>query len=153
MLKLLNRGLNFCVTPLKLNLAQIMVDFDQFERRVLWKEWWHGRKKPENESEEVKPIFPKKKTTLPEKGRKAIRNMLMGIKSKTLGTDFNKTQTNISESETEALKQLVNLQKNCQITFFTCFTKPITQAKSFLSSILKLQSKRMSGRSSLNTFS
>ena len=33
---LLNRGLNFGITPLKLNLTQVLVDFKRFERTMLW---------------------------------------------------------------------------------------------------------------------
>ena len=33
--KVLNRGLNFSVTPLNLNLTQILVDFSKFERTML----------------------------------------------------------------------------------------------------------------------
>ena len=32
---LLNRGLNFAITPLKLNLTQVLVDYQKFERRMI----------------------------------------------------------------------------------------------------------------------
>ena len=40
--KVLNRGLNFCVLPLKLDLTQVLVDFKQFERTISWQEFWHN---------------------------------------------------------------------------------------------------------------
>ena len=66
-------------------------------------------------TEERRAFFPKKKTTMPEKGRKAIKDMLTGIRSETLGTNYNKPHTNISNEESEALKTLISLQKSCQI--------------------------------------
>ena len=63
MAKILNRGLNFCVTPSTLNLTQIKSDFDKFERRVLWKEWWHGRKDVEIEVKKDKKFISNRKHT------------------------------------------------------------------------------------------
>jgi hypothetical protein len=34
---ILNRGLNFCVTPLTLNLTNVLVDYRKFERSIKWK--------------------------------------------------------------------------------------------------------------------
>ena len=42
---LLNRGLNFAITPLKLNLTQVLVDFGKFQRRNLWQEFWSNKEK------------------------------------------------------------------------------------------------------------
>ena len=36
MIKLLKRGLNFCIAPLKLNLTQTLAEFN---KSILWKEW------------------------------------------------------------------------------------------------------------------
>ena len=57
MTKLLNRGLNFCVTPEKLNITQLLTEIGRFERKTLWKEHWHGRK--DVEEEYIPPLFPK----------------------------------------------------------------------------------------------
>ena len=35
MIKLLNRGLNFCVTPVKLNITQLLTEIGKFERKVV----------------------------------------------------------------------------------------------------------------------
>ena len=37
--KLLNRALNFTVLPLKLDLTQILVDFNRFSRAAHWQEF------------------------------------------------------------------------------------------------------------------
>ena len=58
--KLLNRGLNFCVAPLKLKLAQTITKFNKFERSFLWKEWWAGRQ--DENFDPKKPKLFKKKT-------------------------------------------------------------------------------------------
>ena len=39
---LLNRGFNFSILPLKLDLTQVLVDFKRFERSVIWHEFFHG---------------------------------------------------------------------------------------------------------------
>ena len=62
--KVLNRGLNFCVLPLKLDLTQVLVDFKQFERTISWQEFWHNR----DQSEQPKRrIFKNKKHNFPRK--------------------------------------------------------------------------------------
>ena len=39
----LNKGLNFAILPLKLDLTQVLTDFKRFERTMIWKEFWHNR--------------------------------------------------------------------------------------------------------------
>ena len=56
MLKLLNRGLNFIVLPYKLDITQTLVDFDRFERSIIWYEYWFGQ---ENLEEKEKPLYKK----------------------------------------------------------------------------------------------
>ena len=45
MKKLLNRALNFALLPFKLDITQLLVDFNRFSRAVIWQEFWYGRKK------------------------------------------------------------------------------------------------------------
>lgn len=40
MIKVLNRGLKFAITPLKLDITQILTDFRWFERTMVWKAFW-----------------------------------------------------------------------------------------------------------------
>ena len=62
----LNRGLKFCVTPIKLDLTQILVEFRRFERTMTWVEYWHG-----TEKEDRKPsIFKTRTTNMPKKQKK-----------------------------------------------------------------------------------
>ena len=37
---LLNRGLNFAILPLKMDLTQVLVDFKRFERTMVWREFF-----------------------------------------------------------------------------------------------------------------
>ena len=63
MQKVLNRGLNFAILPLKLDLTQVLVDFKRFERTMIWQEFWFGKT---HESDAYKPlIFKEKKNNLP----------------------------------------------------------------------------------------
>ena len=42
---LLNRALNFALLPLKLDITQILVDFNRFARAAIWQEFWFNREK------------------------------------------------------------------------------------------------------------
>ena len=57
------RGLNFCILPLNLDITQILVEFNRFERTMRWQEFWHGKLK---EGEVNPPIFKLRKTNLPK---------------------------------------------------------------------------------------
>ena len=48
MVSVLNRGLNFCILPMKLDITQVLVDWKRFERSMIWTEFWYGRDKGEN---------------------------------------------------------------------------------------------------------
>ena len=59
MTKILNRGLNFCITPLKLNITDILVEYPKFERKMKWKEFWSEQDQTDIN---YKPeLFPKEK--------------------------------------------------------------------------------------------
>jgi hypothetical protein len=49
---LLNRGFNFAILPLKLDLTQVLVDFKRFERSVIWHEYFYGLKKTKIQKQE-----------------------------------------------------------------------------------------------------
>ena len=40
MTKVLNRGLNFCVTPNSVNVTELRADLKTFERKMRWFEFW-----------------------------------------------------------------------------------------------------------------
>ena len=55
MSKVLNRGLNFCVTPETINVTELLVDYRKFERKMKWREFFHD--KEEDTIEYIPPIF------------------------------------------------------------------------------------------------
>ena len=62
MKSLLGRALNFSVLPLKLDITEVLVDYNRFARAAIWQEYWHDTEKDENYK---KPIFKTKKNNLP----------------------------------------------------------------------------------------
>ena len=119
MKKVLNRGLNFCILPIKLDITQVLVHFRQFERLMVWKEFWFGRE----EQEKTIPIFKLKKTNFPRNYQipKNLKICLNSIKSEIMDPfNRNKAQSNISKVEFEALKELIQLQRECKKTIKLC---------------------------------
>jgi hypothetical protein len=107
MSKILNRGLNFCVTPDNINVTEMLADYRKFERKMRWKEFFHDKEDENNHY--IPPIFPQEKSNLPPKGGAPLNNFLIGVKSELTRTRLNKIRPNISKSEREALKTLINL--------------------------------------------
>ncbi len=102
MIKILNRGLNFCVTPLTLNVTEVLVDYRKYERKVKWVKFFSDQV---DDTEEWKlEIFRKEKTNLPPNTSNAVKTFLSSVKSDITGSTLNKTRSNISQDETEALK-------------------------------------------------
>ena len=60
---LLNRALNFSLLPIKLDITQLLVDFNRFSRAVIWAEYWFEREKDKNYTA---PLFKTKKLNLPK---------------------------------------------------------------------------------------
>ena len=113
MLKILNRGLNFCITPETLNFTEIMADRRAFERKYRWHEFWFNEDEDENlvKPVYVPPIFKKLKTSVPTGTSTGVMIFLNGVKSEISSTPTNKISSNITSGEIEALKTLVKLQK------------------------------------------
>ena len=116
---LLNRGLNFAITPLKLNLSQVICDFKKFERTALWQEYWANYPQTDYNP----PIFKKRKTNLPTKhptpqGLKVFLNAVKSEISDIKG--LNKTRPNLPPEEQRALHQLIKLQRERVITIKPC---------------------------------
>ena len=121
MTKVLNRGLNFCVAPLKLNLTEILVDFRKFERKLRWREFWADKEGFCESRDWIPDIFPKEKTAMPTtRPSTGLSNFINGVKSELLGTFHNKTEPNITPDETEALKTLILMQKTRKIVIKPC---------------------------------
>ena len=121
MTTLLNRGLNFSLLPLKLDITQLLVDYKKFERSTIWHEFWFGR---ENGGEEYKPpIFKTNKRNLPKNYTVPIglKTFLGAVKSELLDyRNRNPTSCNISPEEIEALSELISLQRQRQIIIKAC---------------------------------
>ena len=115
MKKLLNRGLNFAILPLKLDITQVLVDFRKFERSVIWKEFWH---KKETENEPKEKIFKTEKTNMPRdhKTPEGLKTFLGAVKSDFMDPrNRNQTKCNLPVEELNALKELVKLEKQRKI--------------------------------------
>jgi hypothetical protein len=73
MTKILNRGLNFCITPILLNITEILVAYRKFERKMKWKDFFADQN-PDETKEWKQGIFPKEKTNLPARNSKNLVN-------------------------------------------------------------------------------
>ena len=116
----LNRGLNFAILPLKLDLTQVLTDFKRFERTMIWNEFWYGR---ENQMGRKKPIFKNKKNNLPRnyKSPNNLKIFLTSIKSELLDPkNRKKAKSNLPEKEMRAILELIQLQKSKQIMIKVC---------------------------------
>ena len=120
MYKLLNRALNFAILPLKLDITEVLVDFNRFARVVIWQEYWYGRDQDETY---IKPIFKHIKYNLPKKHNtpKGLKTFLEAIKSEIMDPrNRNEVKCNLPNDELAALKELVKLQKDRIITLKAC---------------------------------
>ena len=119
--RLLNRGLNFSILPKKLDLTQVLTDYKRFERSAIWHEFWYGK---ENDEEERKdPIFPTHKTNMPKNYTvpEGLKVFLNSVKSElTDPRNRNKEECNLPVDEINALKQLIQLQKDRKIVIKAC---------------------------------
>ena len=111
MLALLNRALNFAILPLKLDITQVLVDFNRFSRAAIWQEYWFGK-----DIEEVykRPIFKKKKMNLPKNHSTptGLKTFLNSIRSEIMDPrNRNTEKCNLPIEEIAALKELIRLQK------------------------------------------
>jgi len=112
---LLNRGLNFCITPLKLDITQILSEFRRFERTMVWKEFFFEN---ENGQEVKNNIFKSKKTNMPKdhKTPKGLKDCLTAIKSELMDPKNRyPVKQNIPKEEIEALKLLIKMQREHKI--------------------------------------
>ena len=118
--RVLNRGLNFCILPLKLDLTQVLVEFKQFERTMVWKEFWYDSEK---EKDYEPSIFKSKKTNFPRNYNvpNGLKTFLSSVKSEILDPkNRNRVQNNLPPDEMKALKQLIQYQKERQIVIKPC---------------------------------
>ena len=50
MINVLNRGLNFCILPIKINKTPMLVDWKRFERTMIWTKFWYGKETMDKEN-------------------------------------------------------------------------------------------------------
>ena len=120
MINLLNRGLNFAVLPLKMDLTQVLVDFKRFERSAIWHEFWYGKEKNQNYKP---PIFKKQKRNYPKNysSPQELKNCLSAIKSEIMDPrNRNRSECNLPTEELSALKELIRLQRERVIMIKPC---------------------------------
>lgn len=118
--KVLNRGLKFSILPLKLDVTQVLTDFRRFERTMVWTEYWYGK---ETDATYVKPLFKQKKHNFPRNNRaqKGLLDYLAAVKSDLMDPkNRHIVKSNITEDEKEALKMLIQLQKERKIVIKPC---------------------------------
>ena len=118
--RVLNRGLKFCITPLKLDITQIIVDFRKFERTMLWREFWYSQ---EQNGERKPSIFKTNKTNLPRnhKTPKALKDCLAAVKSDLMDPQSRRpAKCNVTTEELKALKELIELQRSNKIVVKPC---------------------------------
>ena len=120
MKSLLGRALNFSVMPLKLDITEVLVDFNRFARAAIWQEYWHGR---DQDKEYKKPIFKSQKNNLPKhhKTPKGLRSFLDAVKSEIMDPrNRNQEACNLPVEEIQALKELIKLQRDRVIMIKPC---------------------------------
>ena len=120
MVKLLNRGLNFAIFPLNLDITQVIVDFKRFERSFIWKEFWYER---ESEEPYEKQMFKTNKSNYPKNYKipNGVKTFVSSVKSELLDyKNRNKAKCNLPKEEIEALSQLIKLQKERKIMIKPC---------------------------------
>ena len=108
---LLNRGFNFSILPLKLDITQVLVDFKKFERSVIWHEYFYDS---ESNGDFRKRIFKSSKYNLPKKYKspEGLKTYLNSIKSEIMDhRNRNYVECNLPQDEIQALKELIQLQK------------------------------------------
>lgn len=117
---LLNRGLNFVITPLSLDMSQVLVDFAKFERSLLWKEFFAGS---EEQQTYIPPLFKTEKTNRPTKHKtpEELKTFIHAVKSEIMDPqNRNKCRPNLPPAEIAALNTLIHLQKTRLITVKPC---------------------------------
>ena len=118
---LINKGLNFTILPFKFDITEVLVDFKKFARSTSWQEFWHGR--DENPDNKIDIFKDKHKSNLPKNYHipKGLQIFLNSIKSEILDPkNRNSSECNISPQETQALRELVRLQREKIITIKEC---------------------------------
>ena len=119
----INRGLNFTILPFKLDITEVLVDFKNFARSMIWQEFWYGRNENYNDNPTEDIFKDKNKRNLPKNYQvpKGLQVFPNSVKSEILDPrNRNPTKCNIPPEEAQALKDLVRLQRERIITIKEC---------------------------------
>ena len=106
-IKLLSKGLSFCLIPHKVHWIELKADAEEFSRRLHLKEYFHGREL----SQYISDFYPfkKKSTWTPNKDRDlGLELYIQLLKDDILNSKPSKIADNTSKSEREALQTLIN---------------------------------------------
>ena len=118
---LLNRGLNYSITPLNLNMSQVVTDFAKFEKNCEWTEYWSEEEPDPNYKP---PLFKKQSTKRPPKSHPrpaALKTYLSAVRSEIEDPlNRNKIRPNLPPEEKTALAELIKLQKERKIVIKPC---------------------------------
>ena len=120
MKNLLNRALNFSILPMKLDITEVLMEFNRFSRSMKWHEYWHGR---EREEDYEMPIFKSRKYNLPKNHSTpaGLKVFLDSVKSEIMDhKNRNEEKCNLPPEEINALRELVRLQRERIITIKAC---------------------------------
>ena len=96
------------------------MDFSRFERSVIWHEYFH---RSERDGDAKKKIFKTNKSNLPKnyKTPDGLKTYLSSIKSEIMDhRNRNEVKSNLPEEEIQAIRDLINLQKNKIIVIKPC---------------------------------
>ena len=115
----LNRGLNFCIKPSKVDNTEIIADHSRFSRRMQWQEHFFGEEKQDY----TPSIFKQEKTNFPNQSLvpKPLQVFLNTVESNLQNREnwnkkhLNPEIKNLPQIELEALKNLAQLQKERRI--------------------------------------
>ena len=117
---MLNRGFNFPLLPLKLDITQTLVEYKRFERAAIWNKFHHGKDDQETNDE---PIFKTYKTNLPKNytSPEGLKTFLSSVKSELMDPrNRNYVPCNLPNDEMQALRQLQKLQREQKIVVKAC---------------------------------
>jgi len=117
---LIDRGPSFVPLPRSVNTTTVVAECKRFERKALWREFFY--KDDAEKPEYVPPWYkPKIKINLPPaRPPVPLSECLSSIRTEILSTNLNRVRNNLSNSEREAMDNLVQLQKSGCITIQPC---------------------------------
>ena len=122
MQSLLNRGLNYSVTPKTVNTTNVIAGFDKLRRTMAWTEEFY-KTDPDFVPDKtyVKKPWKPVSTNLPTNAAAPeLNTFINGSLNCVLGSDLNKIHVNLPEREQRAMKQLISLQKDRKIVIKAC---------------------------------